>query len=1341
MQYQFLKFRNVKQAFAIFAFLLVTNCESLLAQSSAYSASKAKWIFGKNAQISFNPDGTYTVGAGPTSPSGTMPFYAGEGSASVSDRCNGNLLFYTNGMKIWRANGTLMNSMNDIVGNRLNPIHQTWSSTQGAVIIPVPGNKSKYYVISGDDREEVVSPGNLNSTTGYAQYGLNRRFASDGMRVTYTIVDMDRITNGTGDIALDVNNTPIVNKPILNADGSDLINATEKMTVTLAANGRDYWLVLHRTYSGAYNAGTSPAYSNANPKPNTTCNTFIVYNVNANGINFCSEYNVGPSREYYNNANSLPNLYYNENPQGYMKLSPDGRTIAMAMRGSRRVELYNFNNRTGAITFRDIIRNNAKAEQEILNVYGLSFSSNGQYLYAAENHGNAAVSRTTKSDYIYQIDVSTNQVVNTFQLQAWNLPSGAANGSTTHSMAGALQLATDGNIYFVQMDYYRTVNYTSSIVTDANTSISRINNSDFSNASISENVLTFTKGNEPQTGLPNMIDAPADKCITCPNTIDANIYTQHPNNETLNSNTVWKGKHYVEQKITVNSSATLDLTGVDIVFAPGAGIIVNSGALIAINSTFHSCETDVWAGFEFRNGTWGSIEECQFLNADKGIFLTQTANVRITNNLFRNNRIGVHVDNTSSNTLLAYTEAISGNTFLKDAVPLVSLGSRGVCDPYSENYYGIYAAGRNFTEKITQNDFIFTGREATLQFCGVYWSKCGGTISQNNFSNMYRSVMAEDNRAYTTIENNKIEVTGNTGSNTAVDHFQIFLYNNTIVSGEGAILVSNNKLNCNIPVNNNYNFYGIYTHSTSNTIIQQNEINGFDYSIYADNTKSTSPYYLSAGSITISDNKIENGGKNGISLISYFGSNISNNIIKMRSGNMVASPGVAGITKFGIYYDHSTGENVANSINGNCIYDCNLSIFLTPRNIVLPFPLIIIPTGPGPSITNNYLYNYSVAGIYLDNSSAIIGTGCAYNTQGRNTFACNYRYLSPEPYDIYSNMAVVNNQPVLTVYGNEYIIDGTNNSQNWASSYSIAQANCGNEIFPSFTTCGNRVKKESIEPVDNTQIYYDNLLAKYPLKIVNNSYRLTSGYMDSILAQDINHRSQYVKNIMNLLSHNPDESQVDNFYSQVNSFDLSAKANDLLWVKYVYYMLKNNISNSIAVLNEMKPIAVDEKDLITVEKIRCKLFAEKKAASEMLFEDKNKLVFISNSNSQYSNNAKSLLIQGFQNEEIVFNIEPIKKVTPLETVKGKIISPNAPCLLIYPNPATNYIMLNYSTNNAENAVIKICDLAGKEVLRLPVVYSAANIKVDISFLNAGSYILTLEGKDGIIEKGKMVVYK
>lgn len=96
------------------------------AQKEAYN-----WYFGKYAAINFS------TGA-PVSLTGSA-MYASNGSASVSDSA-GNLLFYSNGVKVWNRNHVVMQNGTGLKGNTL--------SAQAAVAIKEPGSENRYYLFT-----------------------------------------------------------------------------------------------------------------------------------------------------------------------------------------------------------------------------------------------------------------------------------------------------------------------------------------------------------------------------------------------------------------------------------------------------------------------------------------------------------------------------------------------------------------------------------------------------------------------------------------------------------------------------------------------------------------------------------------------------------------------------------------------------------------------------------------------------------------------------------------------------------------------------------------------------------------------------------------------------------------------------------------------------------------------------------------------------------------------------------------------------------------------------------------------------------------------------------------
>lgn len=149
------------------------------------------WAFGKNAGLDFNS-------GSPTPISTNIDLQ--EGGASVSD-ASGNLLFYTDGKKVYNKTGAVMPSGGDIVP--FSPV----SSSQGALVAPVIGSSGRYYVFS-----------------------LEQSTSGNTSKLAYSIVNM-AMDGGLGDV--EGGSTPV----------ADTLG--EKM-IAVTGNNNNIWLLVHK---------------------------------------------------------------------------------------------------------------------------------------------------------------------------------------------------------------------------------------------------------------------------------------------------------------------------------------------------------------------------------------------------------------------------------------------------------------------------------------------------------------------------------------------------------------------------------------------------------------------------------------------------------------------------------------------------------------------------------------------------------------------------------------------------------------------------------------------------------------------------------------------------------------------------------------------------------------------------------------------------------------------------------------------------------------------------------------------------------------------------------------
>lgn len=241
-----------------------------------------------------------------------------EGAATMSDANSGELLFYTNGIVVWDKNHNSMPGSNAMLGD--------CSSTQGALIVPNPASKDKYYIFTSN-----------GSTGGHKGY-------------YYSEVDLS-MRGGLGDIISSTKNTPLFNGPCL--ESLNPFQPTYKVshealsgTVKQIANCQkdaEYWVVIP-SCMGTYNA----------------------YKITTAGIE-APIVSVFPSDTY--------------NSSGASVFSSDGKKYAIV----ERTGLSGSISKTRIFDF-DLVSGQLSNVQDISSsYYGIEFSPNNRFLYVVEN--------------------------------------------------------------------------------------------------------------------------------------------------------------------------------------------------------------------------------------------------------------------------------------------------------------------------------------------------------------------------------------------------------------------------------------------------------------------------------------------------------------------------------------------------------------------------------------------------------------------------------------------------------------------------------------------------------------------------------------------------------------------------------------------------------------------------------------------------------------------------------------------------------------------------------------------------------------------------------------------
>ena len=218
----------------------------------------------------------------------------------------------------------------------------------------------------------VPQPG---STTLYYIFTTPNQGMLDGLN--YSIVDMS-LQGGLGEVT------------VLNS----LLHAPigEKLCATRHSNGTDYWIVAHEYAMSA----------------------FYAFQFSATGVNLVP---------VVSNVGLVHNGYH-----GYMKFTPDGSKIGLAIGETSDVELFDFDRSTGSVSNAITFPSNVYSYP-----YGVEFSPDNSKFYVA-------LSGVGIGNGIYQFDMLAGT-------PAAIIASGQLVGTSTYQYMGPLQLGPDGKIY------------------------------------------------------------------------------------------------------------------------------------------------------------------------------------------------------------------------------------------------------------------------------------------------------------------------------------------------------------------------------------------------------------------------------------------------------------------------------------------------------------------------------------------------------------------------------------------------------------------------------------------------------------------------------------------------------------------------------------------------------------------------------------------------------------------------------------------------------------------------------------------------------------------------------
>lgn len=777
--------------------------------------------------------------------------------------------------------------------------------------------------------------------------------------------------------------------------------------------------------------------------------------------------------------------------------------------------------------------------------------------------------------------------------------------------------------------------------------------------------------------------------ITAPTTF--NSITSTTGTET------WTGKYYVGADVTIDG-IVLDVTETDVVFAPCTRItFINGARLRANNSTFRPCnEDESWDGLYFTStssAAGGQLEasavvnECVFKNAVDALrFEPNSAtpppparyDARITNNLFVNCLTGVRIPGPSQ---VVFTEGITGNTFTVDerAITWSSENAAGICTPFTATtYFGIRASTTTFEAQVSQNDFVNTSDQTTaLDLTGIFWDRCNGTISLNNFTNNFHSVQL-GSCSRVSVENNHVELT----QLYSPFQTQILLQRGDLIWITGNELVSSTEEGSVTTLG-----AAISVEDAGTVNVKENEVDGFSDAIQL---------FRSSG-CNVMENVITNSNIVGVYVQAGNNNTVSCNQIKLRDR-------LNGPNNAGILYLHTNTAAATLTIKSNCITDTKNAIFLfnlAGGNVALPV------------IHNNYLYNYSRTGILSSGFTGSIGSGIATAQQaGRNTFVSNH---------IVGGALDINTSgfPV-TAFGNYGV-----------SSVAPAVTLVGGNLYNSITSCGNQIGtvNSTIAGEEICDTYFSNL----DLSMV----RVGLGNFGDFMNDTWKDRRGAIAGaiIRSLVLDNRSQAAL-NFHNWAMAGDYFTAA-EKTWIHFVMLDASGEVQAVLDHLPAMEAADPGMRDWVSVESIRRQLALEGRTLDELNATEVAALEAIDEAREFYADDARDLLHVAMGRYPHI--LKPcILPELPAATVNA--LGTDQPRIHLFPNPAnTDQVTVEYVLTMANGASLRVVDAMGRLVTTRTLEADVTAMLLDVTDWAPGMYVVSVENGDGSVQTAKLLI--
>lgn len=341
---------------------------TIIASTVLGQRENENWTFGFNHWTFNHTSGNLTTS---TFSNPGSPFARFQGSATISDSETGQLLFFTDGFKIYNKNHIMMengdkmyNQASDY-GVMISGILEGKGLTtiQPTIIVPHPGDPNKYYVFFNGNYEQNKWYTLLSDEQGEDDHGLS--VINMGLRVG--IVDLS-LNSGLGKLII----------PNLGNENLLLENVLNGLTSAKHSDGQSFWVIVQKKDErGQY--------------------FFYSYKISSSGLQ------------------TSPVISPAEGPSTVLKVSPNGQYL---FSGNSELNngniLYNFDNQSGLVSSPNKFTETAPIDFYTgVNTSYAEFSPDSNIIYLIIGRACPCIYNSPKYDFIgiAQYNIQTNELI------------------------------------------------------------------------------------------------------------------------------------------------------------------------------------------------------------------------------------------------------------------------------------------------------------------------------------------------------------------------------------------------------------------------------------------------------------------------------------------------------------------------------------------------------------------------------------------------------------------------------------------------------------------------------------------------------------------------------------------------------------------------------------------------------------------------------------------------------------------------------------------------------------------------------------------------------------------